>query len=151
MCAWIYFNEPKYSQLNKIIIGIHLLPKEIGGGIYSCVITKDVRSRGKARWYLFSNTKNQEKRISSAKAKASTVATKAETLRSKLTDVMKSAAIPEAAHHHKKSKVMLGVLTNSPLTHTLPLSPKWKSMSAKKRASMQSPLRSSYNKEDELS
>jgi hypothetical protein len=96
--------------------------------------------------------KKQEKMISSAKAKASTAAAKAETLRSKLADVMKSAAIPEAAHHHKKSKGMLGTApTNSPLAHTLPLSPKWKSMSAKKRVSMQSPLRSSYDKEDKLS
>jgi hypothetical protein len=69
--------------------------------------------------------KKQEKRISSAKAKASTAAAKAETLHSKLVDVMKSAAIPEAAHHHKKSKGMLGTVpTNSPLAHTLPLSPR---------------------------
>jgi hypothetical protein len=68
--------------------------------------------------------KKQEKRISSTKAKASTAAAKAETLRSKLMDVMKSAAIPEAAHHHKKSKGMLGTVpTNAPLAHTLPLSP----------------------------
>ncbi len=38
--------------------------------------------------------KKQEKRISSTKAKASTAAAKAEALRSKLADVMKSAAIP---------------------------------------------------------
>ncbi len=95
-------------------------------------------------------TKKQEKRISSAKAKASTAAAKAEALRSKLSDVMKSAAIPEAAHHHKKSKGMLGTApTNSPLAHTLPLSPQWKLMGAKKRVSG-SPLRSSYNKEDGL-
>jgi hypothetical protein len=68
--------------------------------------------------------KKQEKRISSAKAKASTAAAKAETLRSKLADVMKSAAVPEATHHHKKSKGMLRTVPNiSPLTHTLPLSP----------------------------
>jgi hypothetical protein len=36
---------------------IHLLPKEIGGRIYSGVIIKDVRSQGEARWYLSSNTK----------------------------------------------------------------------------------------------
>jgi hypothetical protein len=67
--------------------------------------------------------KKQEKRISSTKAKASTAAAKAEALRSKLVDMMKSAAIPEAAHHHKKSKGMLGTApTNSPLAHTLPLS-----------------------------
>jgi hypothetical protein len=96
--------------------------------------------------------KKQEKWISSAKAKSSTAAAKAETLRSKLMDVMKSAAIPEAAYHHKKSKGMLGTApTNSPLAHTLPLSPQRKSMSAKKRVSVQSPLRSSYNKEDKLS
>jgi hypothetical protein len=95
--------------------------------------------------------KKQEKRISSAKAKASTAAAKAEALRSKLVDVIKSAAIPEAAHHHKKSKGMLGTLpTNSTLAHTLPFSPQWKLMSAKKRVSMQSPLRSSYDKEDGL-
>jgi hypothetical protein len=95
--------------------------------------------------------KKQEKRISSAKVKASTMTAKAETLRSKLADVMKSAAIPEAAHHYKKSELMLGTApTNSPLAHTLPLSPRSKSMSAKKRVSMQSPLRSSYNKEDKL-
>jgi hypothetical protein len=71
--------------------------------------------------------KKQEKMISSAKAKASTAAAKAETLRSNLADVMKSAAIPEAAHHHKKSKGMLGTApTNSPLAHTLPLSPQLK-------------------------
>jgi hypothetical protein len=65
---------------------------------------------------------------------------------------MKSAVVPEAAHHHKKSKGMLGTVpTNFPLAHTLPLSLQWKSMSAKKRVSMQSPLCSSYNKEDELS
>ncbi len=70
--------------------------------------------------------KKQEKRISFAKVKASIVAAKAETLRSKLTDVMKSAVVPEAAHHHKKSKGMLGTApTNSPLAHTLPLSPQW--------------------------
>jgi hypothetical protein len=96
--------------------------------------------------------KKQEKRISSAKAKASTAAAKAETLCSKLADVMKSAAIPEAAHHHKKRKGMLGTApTNSPLAHTLPLSPQWKLMSMKKRVSVQSPLHSSNNKEDELS
>ncbi len=95
--------------------------------------------------------KKQEKRISSAKAKASTVAAKAEALRSKLEDVMKSAAIPEAAHHHKKNKGMLGTApTNSPLAHTLSLSPQRKLMSAKKRVSVQSPLRSSYDKEDGL-
>ncbi len=96
--------------------------------------------------------KKQEKRISSAKAKASTAAAKAESLCSKLADVMKSAVVPEAVHHHKKSKGMLRTApTNSPLTHTLPLSPQWKLMSAKKRVSVQSPLRSSYNKEDKLS
>ncbi len=96
--------------------------------------------------------KKQEKRISSAKAMASTVAAKAETLRSKLADVMKSTVIPEAAHHHKKSKGMLGIApTNSPLAHTLPLSPQRKLMSAKKRVSVQSPLRSSYDREDKLS
>jgi hypothetical protein len=65
---------------------------------------------------------------------------------------MKSAAIPEAAHHHKKkSKRMLGTApTNSPLAHTLPLSPQWKLMSTKKRVSVQYPLRSSYNKENGL-
>jgi hypothetical protein len=91
--------------------------------------------------------------ISSAKAKASTAVSKAETLHSKLADVMKSAGVPEAAHpHHKKSKGMLGTVpTNSPLAHTLPLSPQRKSMRAKKRASVQSPLHSSYDKEDELS
>ncbi len=88
--------------------------------------------------------KKQEKRISSTKAKASTVAAKAETIPSKLADVMKSAAIPEAGHHHKKSKGMLGTVpTNSPLAHTLPLSPQWKMMSTKKRVSVQSPLHSS--------
>jgi hypothetical protein len=96
--------------------------------------------------------KKQEKRISSAKAKASTAAAKAETLRSKLTEVIKSAVIPEAAHHHKKSRGMLGTApTNSSLAYTLPLSHQWKSMSMKKRVSVQSPLRSSYNKEDKLS
>jgi hypothetical protein len=96
--------------------------------------------------------KKQEKRIFSAKAKASTAAAKAETLRSKLADVMKSAAIPEAAHHCKKSKWMLRTApTNSPLAHTVPLSPQRKSMSAKKRVSVQSPLRSSYDEEDKLS
>ncbi len=96
--------------------------------------------------------KKQEKGISSAKAKASTAAAKTETLRSKLADVMKSAAIPEAAHHHKKSKGMLGTVpTNSPLAHTLPLSSQWKLMSTKKRVSMQSSLHSSYDKEDNLS
>jgi hypothetical protein len=95
--------------------------------------------------------KKQEKRISSAKAKASTAAVKAEALRSKLVDVMKSAAVTEAAHHHKKSKGMLGTApTNSPLAHTLPLSPQQKLMSAKKRVSVQSPLHSSYNEEDGL-
>jgi hypothetical protein len=68
--------------------------------------------------------KMQKKRISSAKAKASTVAAKAEALRSKLADVMKSAAVPEAAHHHKESKEMLRTAPiNSPLAYTLPLSP----------------------------
>ncbi len=68
--------------------------------------------------------KMQEKRISSAKAKASTAAAKAEALCSKLADMMKSAVVPEAAHHHKKSKGMLGTVpTNSPIAHTLPLSP----------------------------
>jgi hypothetical protein len=96
--------------------------------------------------------KKQKKRISSAKAKASTAAAKAESLRSKLADVMKAAAVPEAAHLHKKSKGMLrNVPTNPPPVHTLSLSPQLKSMSAKKRVSMQSPLRPSYNKEDELS
>ncbi len=95
--------------------------------------------------------KKQEKTISSAKAKASTAAAKAESLRSKLADVMKAAAVPEAAHLHKKSKGMLGnAPTNPPPTHTLSLSPQWKLMSAKKRVSVQSPLRPSYNKEDEL-
>jgi hypothetical protein len=95
--------------------------------------------------------KKQEKRISPAKVKASTAAAKAEALRSKLVDVMKSAAIPEAGYHHKKSKGMLGTApTNSPLAHTLPLSPQRKLMSAKKRASVQSPLRSSYDKKDGL-
>ncbi len=95
--------------------------------------------------------KKQEKRISFTKAKASTAAAKAEALRSKLADVMKSAAIPEAAHHHKKSKGMLGTApTNSPLAHTVPLPPQRKLMSAKKRVSVQSPLCSSYNKEDGL-
>ncbi len=37
---------------------IHLLPKEIGGGIYSGVFIKDVRSRSGARWYLSSNSCN---------------------------------------------------------------------------------------------
>ncbi len=32
------------------IIAIHLLPKEIGGGIYSGGINKDVRSQGGACW-----------------------------------------------------------------------------------------------------
>ncbi len=65
---------------------------------------------------------------------------------------MKFAAVPEAAHLHKKSKGVLGTApTNSPLAHTLPLSPQRKSMSAKKRVSVQSPLRSFYNKEDKLS
>jgi hypothetical protein len=96
--------------------------------------------------------KKQEKRISSAKAKASTAATKAETLCSKLADVMKSAVVPEEAHHHKKSKGMIRTApTNSPLAHTLPLSPQRKSMSTKKRVSVQSPLCSSYDKEDKLS
>ncbi len=96
--------------------------------------------------------KKQEKRISSAKAKASTAAAKAETLRSKLADMMKSAAVPEAVHHHKKSKGMLGTApTNSLLAHTLPLSLQRKSMSARKRVSVQSPLRSSYDKENKLS
>jgi hypothetical protein len=96
--------------------------------------------------------KKQEKRISSTKAKASTAATKAESLHSKLADVMKAAAVPEAAHLHKKSKGMLGnTPTNPPPTHTLSLSPQWNSMSAKKRISLQSPLRPSYDKEDELS
>jgi hypothetical protein len=95
--------------------------------------------------------KKQEKRISSAKAKASTAAAKDEALCSKLADVIKSAAVSEAAHHHKKSKGMLGTApTNSPLAHTLPLSPQQKLMSTKKRVSMQSPLRSSYDKEDSL-
>jgi hypothetical protein len=95
--------------------------------------------------------KKQEKRISSTKSKASTAAAKAEALCSKLADVMKSATVPEAAHHHKKSKGMLGTApTNSTLAHTLPLSPQWKLMSVKKRVSVQSPLRSSYNKEDGL-
>jgi hypothetical protein len=94
--------------------------------------------------------KKQEKRISSAKAKASTAAAKAESIRSKLADVMKAAAVPEAAHLHKKSKGMLGnVPTNPPPAHTLSLSPQRKSMSAKKRVSLQSPLRPSYNKEDD--
>jgi hypothetical protein len=35
---------------------MHLLPKEIGGGIYSGVFIKDVRSQGGARWYLSSNS-----------------------------------------------------------------------------------------------
>jgi hypothetical protein len=96
--------------------------------------------------------KKQEKRISSIKAKASTAAAKAESLRSKLADVMKAAAVPEAAHLHKKSKGMLGnAPINPPPTHTLSLSPQRKLMSAKKRVSMQSPLRPSYNKEDKLS
>jgi hypothetical protein len=96
--------------------------------------------------------KKQEKWISSAKAKASTAAAEAETLRSKLANVMKSAVVPEAAHHHKKIKGMLGTApTNSPLAHTPPLSPQRKSMSAKKRVSVQSPLCSSYDKEDKLS
>ncbi len=95
--------------------------------------------------------KKQEKRISSAKAKASTAAAKAEALRSKLADMIKSAAILEAAHHHKKSKGMLETApTNSPLAHTLPLSPQRKLVSTKKRFSVQSPLRSSYDKEDNL-
>jgi hypothetical protein len=95
--------------------------------------------------------KKQGKRISSAKAKASTAAAKAETLHRKHADMMKSAAVPEAAHHHKKSKGMLRTApTNSPLAHTLPLSPQQKLMSAKKRVSMQSPLHSSYDKEDGL-
>ncbi len=95
--------------------------------------------------------KKQEKRISSAKAKASTAAAKAEALHSKLADVMKSAAVPEAAHHHKKSKGMPGTApTSSSLAHTLPLSPLRRLMSTKKRVSMQSPLRSSYDKEDGL-
>jgi hypothetical protein len=96
--------------------------------------------------------KKQEKRISSTKAKASTVAAKAKTLCSKLAEVMKSAAVPEAVHLHKKSKGVLGTAPiNSPLAHTLSLSPQRKSMSAKKRVSVQSPLCSSYDKEDELS
>jgi hypothetical protein len=96
--------------------------------------------------------KKQEKRIFSSKAKASTAAAKAETFRRNLADVMKSAVVPEAAHHHKKSKGMLGTVpTNSPLAHTLPLSPQRKSMSAKKRVSVQSPLHSFCDKEDKLS
>jgi hypothetical protein len=42
-------------NLKYIIIVIHLLPKEIAGGIYSGVIIKDVRSQGGACWYLSSN------------------------------------------------------------------------------------------------
>jgi hypothetical protein len=96
--------------------------------------------------------KRQEKMISSAKAKASTTAAKAESLCSKLADVMKAAAVPEAAHLPKKSKGMLrNVPTNPSPVHMLSLSPQRKSMSAKKRVSMQSPLRPSYNKEDKLS
>ncbi len=61
--------------------------------------------------------------ISSTKAKASTAAAKAESLRSKLADVMKAAAVPEAAHLHKKSKGMLrNVPTNPPPAHMLSLS-----------------------------
>ncbi len=98
-------------------------------------------------------SKKQEKRISSTKAKASTVAAKAESFCSKLADVMKAAAVPEAAHLHKKSNGMLGnVPTNPPPAHmlSLSLSPQWKSMSVKKRVRVQSPLCPSYNKEDEL-
>jgi hypothetical protein len=41
--------------------------------------------------------------------------------------------------------------TNPPPMHMLSLSPQQKSMSAKKRVSVQSPLHPSYDKEDELS
>jgi hypothetical protein len=96
--------------------------------------------------------KKQEKRVSSAKAKAITAAAKAETLRNKLAEVMKAAAVPEAAHLHKKIKVMPGTApTNSPPAHRLVLSPQRKSTSAKKRVSIQSPLCSSYDKGDDPS
>jgi hypothetical protein len=97
--------------------------------------------------------KNQEKMVSSAKAKASTAAAKAETLRNKLAEVMKAAAvIPEAAHLHKKIKGMPRIYpTDSPSAHTLVLSPQRKPMSAKKRVSVQSPLRSSQGKGDDSS
>jgi hypothetical protein len=39
---------------------ICLLPKEIGGGIYSGVITKDIRSQGGVLWYLSSNSISRE-------------------------------------------------------------------------------------------
>jgi hypothetical protein len=97
--------------------------------------------------------KKQEKMVSSMKAKASTAAAKAKTLRNKLAEVMKAAAVvPEAAHLHKKIKGMPWIApTDSPPTHTLVLSPQRKPMSAKKRVSVQSPLRSSQGKGDDSS
>ncbi len=93
--------------------------------------------------------KKQEKRISTAKNRAQKAANKANELCGQLAAAIKAASVPDMAHLHKRIKGAHGHMAPA-LSSTAPwlLSPTWKPISTKKRISLQSPQRTSLQREE---